>query len=150
MTNEELQKLVEEISLQFFKKPFNHQASFNKRLKTTGGRYHLSSHQLDFNPLVLEKHGEEELIGVIKHELCHYHLHLENRGYQHKDQDFKQLLKATGGSRFVKTLVEKKEIRLQSYQCQTCGALIKRKRRVNTEKFGCQCGGTLKHLTKTK
>ena len=28
----------------------------------------------------------EELIGIIKHELCHYHLHLEGKGYQHRDR----------------------------------------------------------------
>ena len=35
-----------------FQKPFLHQATFNRRLKTTGGRYHLASHHLDFNPTV--------------------------------------------------------------------------------------------------
>lgn len=147
MTNEELQELVENVSLQFFNKPFIHQATFNKRLKTTGGRYHLSSHQLDFNPLVLEKHGQEELVGVIKHELCHYHLHLENKGYQHKDREFKELLIKTGGSRFVKSVVENKEISYQYYECQKCQGLIKRRRRIDIKKYGCQCGGSLKHLT---
>lgn len=144
MTNDELQELVEIISLQFFNKPFIHQATFNKRLKTTGGRYHLSSHQLDFNPLVLEKHGQEELVGVIKHELCHYHLHLENKGYQHKDREFKELLKKTGGSRFVKQLQEKENI---YYQCLKCQGVIQRKRRINIKKYQCQCGGNLLYLT---
>ncbi len=40
MTEAQLQKLVEEISLKFFRRPFRHRAIFNKRLKTTGGRYH--------------------------------------------------------------------------------------------------------------
>ncbi len=109
MRNQELQQLVEEISLASFNKPFKHQATFNKRLKTTGGRYHLSDHRLDFNPRVFEIYGYEELIGVIKHELCHYHLHLEGKGYQHKDSDFKELLKVTQGSRFVKPLQKKNE-----------------------------------------
>ena len=65
-----------------FQQPFRHRATFNRRLKTTGGRYHLGSHNLDFNPLVLELHGMDELEKVVKHELCHYHLHLEGRGYQ--------------------------------------------------------------------
>ena len=76
MTNQELQALVEKISHDSFRQPFRHNARFNRRLKTTGGRYHLKSHDLDFNPILFEKYGEVELIKVIKHELCHYHLHL--------------------------------------------------------------------------
>ena len=48
----------------------------------------------EINPLVVEVYGMEELIGVIKHELCHYHLHIEGKGYRHRDADFKNLLKA--------------------------------------------------------
>lgn len=82
MEQKVLQQLVEQISLEFFDRPFKHQATFNPRLRTTGGRYHLRSHDLDFNLQVLETFGMSEFIGVIKHELCHYHLHLANRGYQ--------------------------------------------------------------------
>lgn len=145
MTNQELQALVEKVSLNFFEKPFLHQATFNSRLKTTGGRYHLQSGNLDFNPLVLSLHGEEELIGVIKHELCHYHLHLSKQGYQHKDHDFKMLLKAVGGSRFVKPL--KQDTARHQYTCIECQQVIVRKRRVNTKRYICRCGGQLKHLT---
>ena len=59
MTQQELQRLVEELSLSVFNKPFTHRAVFNSRLKTTGGRYHLSDHHLDFNPAMLTEHGME-------------------------------------------------------------------------------------------
>ena len=48
----------------------------------------------------------EELIRIIKHELCHYHLHLEGKGYKHRDQDFKELLQKVGASRFCSPLPE--------------------------------------------
>lgn len=146
MTDEELQMLVEAISLASFNRPFFHKASFNSRLKTTGGRYHLNDHRLDFNPKVFEKYGIDELVGVIKHELCHYHLHLTNQGYQHKDRDFKDLLKATGGSRYVKSLVE--EQKYYCYKCLNCYQIFKRQRKINLTKFGCACGGQLEILTK--
>ena len=38
MTDEELQRLVEQLSLTAFQRPFTHQATFNRRLRTTGGR----------------------------------------------------------------------------------------------------------------
>ncbi|MGO3610410.1 SprT family protein [Enterococcus devriesei] len=145
MTNQELQVLVEKISQDSFRQPFCHKASFNRRLRTTGGRYHLNSHDLDFNQLVYEKYGTAELIKVIKHELCHYHLHLAGRGYQHKDLEFKQLLKQTGGSRFAPPLAA---ATYQVYQCKSCQQKIKRRRKINTTRYVCgSCQGKLEFLT---
>ena len=100
MDDIELQRLVEEISLAEFGKPFRHKAYFNSRLKTTGGRYMLSTHHVEINRIYLEQLGHQELCGIIKHELCHYHLHIEGKGYKHRDQDFKMLMKAVGAPRF--------------------------------------------------
>lgn len=142
MNNEELTNLVREISLTYFNKPFRHQAIFNRRLKTTGGRYHLKDHHLDFNPLVFEKYGLAELTAVIKHELCHYHLHLAGKGYQHKDADFKKLLQETGGTRYAKPLAAPKII--YCYACEKCQTALYRKRQVNTKKYVCgKCRGKL-------
>lgn len=92
-TNHWLTNLVCEISVAFLNKPFRHRASYNNRLKTTGGRYRLDSHHLEFNWLVLERLSATIFVQVILHELCHYHLHLMGKGYRHRDQDFKRLLK---------------------------------------------------------
>ncbi|MDU5334819.1 SprT family protein [Enterococcus sp.] len=144
MTNQELQALVEKVSQESFRQPFCHKATFNRRLKTTGGRYHLQSHNLDFNEMLVEKYGQEELIKVIKHELCHYHLHLAGRGYQHKDLEFKQLLKKTGGSRFTPQLAT---ATFHVYQCEKCSQEVKRRRKINTTKYVCgNCHGKLKFL----
>lgn len=145
MNQTELQKLVEMISTESFSLPFLHEASFNKRLRTTGGRYLLQSHHLEFNPRVYNLYGEEEMIAVIKHELCHYHLHLANKGYQHKDQDFKKLLSQTGGSRFVNNLrTESEEKKLLIYFCSQCGQVYKRKKKINIKKYVCgKCKGKL-------
>lgn len=137
MTNDELQTLVESISLTYFNRTFEHRAFFNSRLKTTGGRYHLASHDIDFNQKILTYFGEDTFIGVIKHELCHYHLHLMGRGYQHKDRDFKQLLNQTGGLRFVPDVRELDGSIKYNYQCDTCGSTIHRMRKLNTRRYGC-------------
>lgn len=147
MNQAELQILVEKISIEFFSIPFSHQAFFNSRLRTTGGRYLLQSHHLEFNPRVWNLYGEEELIGVIKHELCHYHLHLANKGYQHKDLDFKQLLAQTGGSRFVNNLRTKaEEKKYLVYLCSECSQVYHRKKRIDINKYVCgKCKGKLIH-----
>ncbi|WP_034552537.1 SprT family protein [Carnobacterium funditum] len=141
----ELQNLVEEVSLEYFKQPFEHHATFNNRLRTTGGRYHLRTHDLDFNLNILETFGKQEFISVIKHELCHYHLHLTGKGYQHKDSDFKELLKQTGGTRFVQSLRTKDRAKkMWTYQCKSCEMSIYRQRRFNTQRFVCgRCQGRL-------
>ncbi|MEL3972875.1 SprT family protein [Rossellomorea oryzaecorticis] len=145
MTNDELQTLVEEISLQHFQKPFRHKAYFNLRLRTTGGRYMLKSHNIDINEKYLEEHGLSELIGIIKHELCHYHLHIEGKGYKHRDADFRNLLQKVGGARHCTELsTVKRNQRILVYSCSKCNLMFRRKRRVNTQKYVCgRCKGKL-------
>lgn len=144
MTNAELQALVEKLSLESFDRPFLHQASFNSRLRTTGGRYHLTDHHLDFNPRLFAAVDESVIHGIIKHELCHYHLHLQKKGYRHKDQDFKKLLAKTGGSRYAPRIEEKTSY---VYECSQCHQLIKRQRRLNLRRYVCAgCHGRLQLL----
>ncbi|HSI65972.1 MAG TPA: SprT family protein [Planococcus sp. (in: firmicutes)] len=147
MTNYELTELIKEISQQFFRKPFRHQGIFNSRLRTTGGRYMLKSHNIEINPHSYGKFGFDELEGIIKHELCHYHLHLEGKGYKHRDADFRKLLQETGSPRFC-SLVEHKAKRATTkryrYLCAACGTNYIRKIRMNTERYRCgKCSGKL-------
>lgn len=150
MQDEEVQVLVEELSLQFFKRPFLYTASFNKRLKTTGGRYLLQSHNIELNYQMYEEFGMEELVGIIKHELCHYHLHIQGLGYQHRDKDFRELLKVVNAPRFCSTLKKvstNKKFKIHLYQCIECNLGYRRKRRINTTKYRCgKCSGKLKYV----
>lgn len=135
MNNKALQQLVEDISLKYFNRLFRHRATWNTRLQTTGGRYHLKTHNLDFNPKVLEQLGEDVLVSVIKHELCHYHLHLTKQGYRHRDDDFKKLLKQVGGSRFVSW--ENSVVKKYHYRCMGCSSDIYRQRQFDVKRFVC-------------
>lgn len=148
MEQEQLQKLVEEISLVSFQKRFVHAAYFNPRLRTTGGRYLLRSHNIELNKKYYDERGIEELTGIIKHELCHYHLHLEHKGYQHRDSDFRQLLKQVGAPRFCSSIASiKTRFSTKSYQysCKHCKQQYLRKKRVDTSRFVCsRCNGTLR------
>ncbi|CAG9623386.1 SprT family protein [Sutcliffiella rhizosphaerae] len=149
MDNRELQKLTEDISLTYFKLPFMHDATFNPRLKTTGGRYLTSTSNIEINKKYYDALGMSELIGIIKHELCHYHLHIRGKGYKHRDQDFKMLLKAVGAPRFctpIKTTPAKpKAFRL--YECVECQQTYKRIRKVNINKYRCgKCRGMLREI----
>lgn len=143
MTPEDLQVLVEQVSLQDFNRPFLHEAVFNQRLKTTGGRYHLKDHHLDFNPQMVTL-GEEVFVQIIRHELCHYHLHLAGLPYQHKDATFKNLLQKVHGLRYAPTLVAQEAKKTLTYRCQSCGQLYKRRKKINTDRYVCgKCQGKL-------
>lgn len=143
MDNEQLQSLVEKISIDYFDKPFLHRASFNPRLQTTGGRYLLYTGNIEINKKYFDAFGEEALVGIIKHELCHYHLHQEKRGYRHRDKDFKDLAKLVGAPRFCQPLSGKGSV-YHLYTCTKCHYKYKRKRRINTSKYVCgKCGGKL-------
>lgn len=155
MDDSQLQQWVERISLQYFGRPFLHTATYNSRLKATGGRYFTGSHNIEISPHQLTTFGEVETEKIIKHELCHYHLHLLGRGYKHRDTDFKQLLAQVGGSRYCNTLPERSNRDGSSYKflliCKECEQKYYRKRRVNIAKYRCgKCTGklTMKMLDK--
>ncbi len=152
ITDEMVQQLTEQLSLQFFKRPFRHKAYINKRLRTTGGRYLLHSHHIEVNEKYAMEYGEEELIGIIKHELCHYHLHLQRKGYKHGDADFKKLLIETSSPRYCRALPrkeEKKKVRqVLYYCCLECGIVYKRYRKMNVYKYVCgACRGQISEIT---
>jgi SprT-like protein len=151
LEQQELQLLVEKISVESFGKPFKHRASFNPKLRSTGGRYLLGTHNIEINKKYYDQLGEIELVGIIKHELCHYHLHLEGKGYQHRDKDFKFLLKHVGAPRFCAQLPDKNAKRTSQrviiYQCRECNQSYSRKRSFDTSRYVCgKCRGKLTKL----
>lgn len=145
LCEKELNNLVKEISLKYFNRPFLHKASYNYRLRTTGGRYLLSTHNLEINPKYVKEMSEKDYVGIIKHELCHYHLHLEGKGYRHGDRDFKKLLKEVGAPRHCRPLPSQVNLVKYIYVCEKCKIIYRRQRRVNTKKYRCgKCQGSIR------
>jgi len=147
MKDGELQSWVESVSLSAFGVPFRHKATFNARLRTTGGRYFLKSHNIEISPHQLAVHGPEETERIIKHELCHYHLHLAGQGYRHRDEDFKRLLKQVGATLHCKSLPGARRSLPVKYLlvCRECGMSYPRKRKTDPRKYACgRCRGKLR------
>ena len=150
MTDEQAQQLVEDLSVSHFGWPFLHKAYFNSRLKTTGGRYLLRTHNIELNRKLYDHFGLEELTGIILHELCHYHLHIQGLGYKHRDKDFRDLLKKVGAPRFCSTIeetpknVRSRSQRIHLYGCVDCQQLYPRKRKMDVAKYRCsRCSGKI-------
>ena len=140
MNEHELQQLTMEISRTSFHREFTHKITYNKRLRSSGGRYLLKTGNIEINPHVEQELGLEALIGVIKHELCHYHLHQTGGGYRHRDADFKRLLHQVSGSRFVERMKEPNFL----YECTACHHRYPRMRKMNTNRYVCgKCRGKL-------
>ena len=140
MNEHELQQLTEEISRTSFHREFTHKITYNRRLRSSGGRYLLKTGNIEINPLIEQELGLEALVGVIKHELCHYHLHQTGGGYRHRDADFKRLLHQVGGSRFVERMKEPTFL----YECVNCHHRYPRMRKMNTNRYVCgKCRGKL-------
>jgi Uncharacterized protein conserved in bacteria len=147
MTDQELTELIKKVSQEYFGKPFVHQAYFNSRLKTTGGRFHLKDRNIDINPKIYQEFGIATLVGVIKHELCHYHLYNDGLPAQHRDRTFRILLQQVGGLRYspIKSTVKKKTYHV--YECTNCQTIYQRVKKINTSRFVCgKCRGKLKYL----
>ena len=140
---------VKTVSIEDFGWEFKHQALWNKRLRTTGGRFFPKNGYLDFNPKLYEEHGLETFRKIVRHELCHYDLYFQKKGYKHGDRDFKELLAKVDGLRYAPKMQGQNET-YYVYQCQSCGHTYRRKRRVNTQKFGCGlCRGRLIFLNQS-
>ena len=142
---------VKQVSLEDFGRPFIHQAQWNSRLRSTGGRFFPKDGHLDFNPKVYQELGLDVFRKIVRHELCHYHLYFEGKGYKHKDSAFKELLKEVGGLRFVPPLSSASQKPGLFYACQSCRQTYQRKRNINTKRYRCGlCRGNLTLLNRPK
>lgn len=142
-TNDELTAYVQQISLAKFKRPFEHTAYWNTRLRSTGGRFFPADLHLDFNPKMANL---PEFDQIILHELVHYHLFRQKLGYQHKDLAFKKLLREVGGLRYAPAIAGNKAKYV--YLCTSCGQEYFRQRKINTRSYRCgKCAGKLRLST---
>ncbi|MET3683965.1 SprT-like protein [Alkalibacillus flavidus] len=147
MDQQTLEQLTNELSEQYFHKPFLDHVTFNRRLRTTGGRYIPAKRVIEINPKYVTELGEDALKGIIKHELCHYHLHIEDKPYHHRSAEFRRLLQVTGAPRFCGPLPSEATKKRVIYQCKDCRAQFERKRRMDTKRFRCgRCGGRIKEI----
>ena len=140
---------VRQVSLEDFGREFRHRAEWNSRLQTTGGRFFPKDRHLDFNPKIYQTFGLETFRKIVRHELCHYHLYDQGKGYRHKDLAFKQLLQQVDGLRFTPPLPEKtgRVKRIYLYRCPHCGQEYRRKRKIDLKKYACgRCRGRLQFL----
>ena len=144
MQQEQLLQLTKELALKYFERPFQAEMVFNGRLRTTGGRYIPSKRLIEINKKYLDELGIEELEGIIKHELCHHFLHIDQKPFHHRSKEFRALLRQTGSPRHCRMLPSTENERKYKYTRKLCAMIYRRKRRVNTNRYSCgKCRGKL-------
>lgn len=142
--NEALLAFVRWVSLVDFAKPFEHEARFNGRLRSTGGRFFPKDLHLDFNEKMYDAFSEDVFRQIVQHELVHYHLYRAGKGYRHRDADFKVLLAQVGGLRFAPALPDTPFL---VYQCMSCKQVYQRRRKIDLKKYRCgKCGKPLQFV----
>lgn len=141
-----LQVLVEQLSLRYFKRPFNHRVSFNRHLRSTGGRMvfptrgaHVleSEISMEVNP----KLSDQQLPGIIKHELAHYAIYLKQGLHHENDRDFQTLLVKLGAPKYSPLTSVRKSVYV--YRCS--GVLhheFTRSRRIDLKRMRCGVDGS--------
>ncbi|MDN6900927.1 SprT family protein [Oenococcus sicerae] len=145
----ELKALVERLSLMYFGKNFNHDVFFNGHLRSTGGRMvfpKIGSRILkqkvfmEINP----KLSDEDLPGIIKHELAHYDIFLTKGIHRENDRDFQNLLKQIDAPRYSPLHSQAKSFYI--YRCTAAHHHeYSRHRKINLRKMRCGIdGATLK------
>jgi SprT-like protein len=139
-TEAELTALARQLSLTWWQRPFAGTIHWNSRLRTSAGRYVVSSQIIELNQNYAENFGDQALAETIKHELIHYHFPQAGHG-----PVFRREARRVGCARFCQPLPG--PVRWQVYQCRRCGALIRRRRRFDTKRFRCgNCGGIIKWM----
>ena len=140
-----LTNYVRQVSSEDFGKEFRHEAVWNTRLRSTGGRFFPKDGHLDFNFKIYERFGLETFRKIVRHELCHYHLYFEKKGYRHRDQDFKNLLKKVDGLRYAPGFDYRSTFLI--YKCQQYHMFYSRKKQINPKRYCCgKCQGKLKFI----
>ncbi|MFT9267579.1 SprT family protein [Oenococcus sp.] len=142
----DLQALVERLSLTYFKMPFQHQVRFNSRLRSTGGRVVFPRRgsrileteiYMEVNP----KLSNEQLPGIIKHELAHYMIYLQKGLHHENDRDFQRLLVKVAAPKYSPLVSVHKSAYL--YRCQgTQHHEFKRSRKVDIRRMRCGIDGS--------
>ncbi|MDT2748198.1 SprT family protein [Streptococcus parauberis] len=139
---------VKQVSKEDFGQSFEHEAHWNNRLKTTGGRFFPNDGHLDFNLNLYEEFGPEIFRKIVRHELCHYYLYMAKKGFRHRDQDFKDLLAQVDGLRYAPISQKLNKIH---YICKSCGHHFTRRRQINTRKYVCGfCQGKIVKINQSK
>lgn len=143
MDNNELLALVRQTARESFGREFQGTVAFNSRFRTRGGDVDVRRRHIRVSQALMEAHGPEAVVGVIKHELCHLFLADDGFPYGHRSPRFKTMLAAIGAPRFAPGSRDSRPaaryVRYY-YHCRWCGSRFAANKRLNMVCPQCRRG----------
>ncbi|HCX71274.1 MAG TPA: hypothetical protein DHD79_08535, partial [Firmicutes bacterium] len=128
MNDSSLTQLTEAVARDTFGRSFGGRAAFNSRFRSRGGDVNVKQSLIRVSRRLYEEHGQEAVIGVLRHELCHLFLFRDGLPYTHRSKEFKELAAAVDAPRFAPPIErnrQPKRYRRFYYACPVCGSRFK-------------------------
>lgn len=130
-SNESLLDLVNELAIRYFGRTYNGRVEWNFRMRTRAGDYAPRLKLMRLSARYAKEFGDEELVGTIKHELCHWYLWEQGIAHRHDSRAFKELMQRVDAPRYAKrTQVRTGSSRRYVYRCTFCGIEFVRRRKI--------------------
>lgn len=140
---EKLQSLADKLSLHFWNKSLTIPVVWNGRLTRAMGRfvYQVSGPKREPLKIEVSKYAAKFIdrdifIAVLLHELCHYHLFIQNKPCQDHHPLFEQELRRVGAISTNSVKLPEKYFRLF---CVTCGKSLGNAKRINPHHYRSSC-----------
>lgn len=111
----ELNEIAQSIYREHFHEDFPGWVEWSNRMKRIAGNCR-SDGRIALNKQYYERHGREEIILVLKHELAHLYCFKKIGKHSHNNPYFKQILEQLGGSKIGKMM----PIKVHIYECPAC------------------------------
>ncbi len=142
-SQEQLELLANQLSLQHWKKTCDIPVVWNGRLRAAMGRFAYTTKGKQRIPLKIElsKYAAQHLnkdtfISVLLHELCHYHLFIEGKPFHDHHPQFEMELVRVGAISTHTVQVPQKAYELF---CSHCQKPLGKRKRINTKNYLSAC-----------
>lgn len=142
MDTQDLYQLANSLSLQFWQKPLTIKVVWNTRLRSSAGRYIYSKagpQRIEVSYQEYIDYGLAEVVNILKHELCHFHLHQQNKAFQDGSVVFKQECQRVGAQLTAKP----RAVKYVQIFCSSCGQLLGYRQRIRKNLISSCCGSSL-------
>ncbi|WP_164985012.1 SprT-like domain-containing protein [Ammoniphilus sp. CFH 90114] len=140
---EKLQALADKLSQHFWQDKLQIPVVWNGRLTRAMGRFVFRQQGKKREPLKIEMSkyaaqfvDREIFIAVLLHEMCHYHLFIQNKPYQDHHPVFEQELRRVGA---ISTNTVKLPTKVYKLTCQHCKKSLGMMKRFNPDRYRSGC-----------
>jgi SprT-like protein len=138
-----LQELANKLSLHFWGTALTIPIRWNGRLSKSMGRFLYRTRgkvrepvQIEISKYAAQWIDRQIFLAVILHEMCHYHMFIQNRPFADHHPEFEQELQRVGA---ISTNTVKLPEKVFKLSCSACGKFLGSRKRMNITKYYSSC-----------